>query len=237
MLQILDTGPAAAQANMDLDGQLLESLDPAGDPILHLYEWDGSSATYGYFADPAKHLDLEKTKARGLSLGRRPTGGGIVFHIWDWAFSFLMPSGHRAFSLNTLENYQFVNGAVLEAVSALFHVPGSTLIPESFASSNADCQNFCMAKPTRYDVVDKGRKVAGAAQRKTKRGYLHQGTISLASPHLGLLRDVLRSNQAVLEAMTSYTFAPLGSCWSPAPLKEARQEIQRRLIEKLVEKL
>ena len=105
MFQILDTGIAAAQENMDLDGRLLRDLNPAGSPILHLYEWARPSATYGYFADPAKHLDLEKTRARGVELGRRPTGGGIVFHIWDFAFSFLMPSGHPAFSLNTLENF------------------------------------------------------------------------------------------------------------------------------------
>ena len=237
MLKILDTGTAAAQVNMDQDGQLLEHLDPTGDPILHLYEWDGPSATFGYFADPSKHLDLEKVKGRGLALGRRPTGGGIVFHIWDLAFSFLMPSCHPAFSLNTLDNYRFVNEAVLKAVSGLYHVPDSILIPESYASANSECQNFCMAKPTQYDVVYQGRKIAGAAQRKRKQGYLHQGTVSLAAPHLDLLQDVLRSKQAVLEAMVSYTFAPLGSCWSPGPLREARQNIRQGLIEKFMEKL
>lgn len=229
MVRILDTGTAAAQTNMDQDEQLLDSLDPNGDPILHLYEWDRPSATYGYFAEPAQHLDLEKVKSRGLGLGRRPTGGGIVFHIWDFAFSFLMPSGHPAFSLNTLENYRFVNEAVRDAVSSYFSVPESILTPESFSSSNPDCQNFCMAKPTQFDVVYQGKKIAGAAQRKKNQGYLHQGTISLASPHLDLLRDVLRSKDAVLEAMACYTFAPLGFCRDPHSLKEARRAIREKL--------
>ena len=233
MLQILDTGTAAAQANMDRDEQLLEELHPDGNPILHFYEWDRPSATYGYFADPGKHLDLEKAKARGLGLGKRPTGGGIVFHIWDFAFSFLMPSGHPAFSLNTLENYQFVNEAVLKAVDRLFHVPESTLISKSYHSLSPDCQNFCMARPTQYDVVHQGRKVAGAAQRRKSQGYLHQGTISLAAPHIDLLKDVLFSKQAVPEAMASYTFAPLGLCWKPDALKKARVKIRNRLIEEL----
>lgn len=237
MVRILDTGTAAAQTNMDQDEQLLNSLDPNGDPILHLYEWDRPSATYGYFADPAQHFDLDKVKSRGLGLGRRPTGGGIVFHIWDFAFSFLMPSGHPAFSLNTLENYRFVNEAVRDAVSSYFSVSESILTPESFSSSNPDCQNFCMAKPTQFDVVYQGKKIAGAAQRKKNQGYLHQGTISLAAPHLDLLRDVLRSKDAVFEAMVDYTFAPLGFCWDPNSLKEARREIQDRLIQKLIEKL
>lgn len=237
MLQIFDAGTAAAQANMDRDSQLLDCLNPNGDPILHFYEWDRPSATYGYFADPAQHLDLEKIKERGLGLGRRPTGGGIVFHIWDLAFSFLMPSGHPAFSTNTLENYRFVNGAVLEAVSSIFHVPDSILIPESFASLSSECQNFCMAKPTRFDVVYQGRKIAGAAQRRKTQGYLHQGTISLAVPHFELLRAVLRSKEAVLEAMANYTFAPLGFSWDGLSLKEARERVRKGLAQKLMEKL
>jgi lipoate---protein ligase len=233
MLQILDTGTAAAQTNMDQDEELLETLSPNGEPILHLYEWEGPSATFGYFADPAKHLDLEKAKNRRLGLGRRPTGGGIVFHIWDFAFSFLMPSSHPAFSTATLENYRFVNEAVLKAVASLFPIREAALIPENFASTSPDCQNFCMAKPTQYDVVYQSRKIAGAAQRKKRQGYLHQGTISLASPHIDLLHDVLVSKQAVLSAMISYTYAPLGHCWNPVSLKEARREIREQLIQEL----
>jgi lipoate---protein ligase len=238
MLRVLDTGVSAAEENMKFDAQLLDRLDPAGQPILHLYRWDSPSATYGHFIQAGKHLDLEKAALRRVKLARRPTGGGIVFHIWDLAFSFLMPAHHPAFSLNTLDNYQFVNGAVLGAVSELFELKESaSLIPESFPSLSGNCRNFCMAKPTQYDVVYKGMKVAGAAQRKTKQGYLHQGTISLAAPHLPLLREVLRSEEAILDAMASYTYAPLGNCWSPVPLEEARQNIQQRLIEKFMEKL
>ena len=59
-------------------------------PLLHLYQWDGPSATYGYFIDPSKYLDLNKLRQHHVALARRPTGGGIVFHIWDLAFSFLI---------------------------------------------------------------------------------------------------------------------------------------------------
>ena len=46
-----------------------------------------------------------------------------------------------------------------------------------------------MAKPTQYDIVYKGKKIAGAAQRKKTQGYLHQGTISLAAPQIDLLQE------------------------------------------------
>src|SRR5437667_12195247 len=37
--------------------------------------------------------------------------------------------------------------------------------------------NDCFANPVRADVLVDGRKVAGAAQRRTRSGLLHQGSI------------------------------------------------------------
>lgn len=231
MLQILDTGISSAEVNMRFDEKLLDELKL---PTLHLYQWARPSATYGYFIRPEKHLDLKRASIRHLDLARRPTGGGIVFHIWDLAFSFLLPSSHPAFSLNTLENYRFVNNVVLEVMRTFFSLQSPVeLIPQNYPSLGPDCQNFCMAKPTQYDVVYQGTKIAGAAQRKRKQGYLHQGTISLAAPHIDLLNDILLSKKDVLEAMKAYTFAPLGRLWEPHELQKTRRELQNLLADKL----
>jgi lipoate-protein ligase A len=40
---------------------------------------------------------------------------------------------------------------------------------------------LCFANPVRADVIVNGRKVAGAAQRRTRTGLLHQGSIQLAT--------------------------------------------------------
>lgn len=237
MLHVLDTGVALAEENMKQDAHFLESLEPKDCPILHLYRWDGPSATYGYLTKPERYLDLERAKTRHLNFAKRPTGGGVTFHIWDLAFSFLMPSDHPLFSLNTLDNYRFVNEVVLSAVTGLFELKDSAkIIPESFPSFSKDCEHFCMAQPTQYDVVYKGLKIAGAAQRKTRRGYLHQGTISLAQPHFPLLKAVLKSEE-ILHAMANYTFAPLGSCHNARLLEEVRINLEARLKEKFMEKL
>ncbi len=221
---------------MDVDSRLLELLDPQGDPILHFYEWDSPSATFGYFADPACFIDLNQAALSGVKLGRRPTGGGITFHIWDCAFSFLMPGKHPAFSLNALENYRFVNETVINVVAEIFHMPRPGLADSKFAGLDPACQNFCMAKPTRYDVVYQEKKIAGAAQRRKKQGYLHQGTISLAAPDMGLLQALL-PNQSVLDAMAQFTFSPLGSFPSRDLLHETKGEIRRQLVQKFMEKV
>ena len=41
----------------------------------------------------------------------------------------------------------------------------------------AACDNECFANPVRADVMIDGRKIAGAAQRRTRRGLLQQGSI------------------------------------------------------------
>jgi lipoate-protein ligase A len=233
MLKIFDTGTDLASANMRFDEELLQELKPDADPILHLYHWTNPSATFGYFIEVKKHLDLEKAKKWDLDLARRPTGGGIVFHIWDLAFSFLMPAKNPHFSVNTLQNYQFVNSTVLEVVRNYFCL-SPELIKESVPTLGIDCQNFCMAKPTQYDVVYQGMKIAGAAQRRRAQGYLHQGTISLALPNLELLEEVLLSKKDVLEAMNIFTFAPVRDA---KEMKSVREDLQKLLADKLKEAL
>ena len=229
MLQVLDTGIATAEGNMRFDERLLENLRVQEDPILHLYGWSRPSATYGYFVKPEKHLDLKKAALHHLDLAKRPTGGGIVFHIWDLAFSFFMPAQHPRFSLDTLQNYQFVNGIVLEVIQSYFSLT-LELIEQDAPSIGPDCKNFCMAKPTQYDVVYKGMKIAGAAQRKRRQGYLHQGTISLSAPKIQLLTDLLLSKKDVLQAMGTFTFAPVKEIGA---LRQTRIDLQKLLADKL----
>lgn len=228
MLQIFNTGTSTAEENMRFDAKLLENLDPAGPPILHLYAWTRPSATYGYFIQPENHLNLKTP----IDFARRPTGGGIVFHIWDLAFSFLMPSEHPHFSFSTLANYQFVNQAVLKTVQTYFSL-SPELTPENAPSLGDDCQNFCMAKPTQYDVAYQGKKMAGAAQRRRRQGYLHQGTISLCPPNQDLLHQVLLSKADVLPAMVAFTFAPVPEI----ALAKTRLDLQKLLAAKLEEVL
>ena len=228
-IELIDTGAAEGETNMSLDSDLLSNLAPDGKPILHFYDWTQPTATYGHFIDPKKHIDLDQARFNGLHLARRPTGGGIVFHIWDLAFSFLMPANHPKCSENTLDNYKFVNEIVLEAVKEYLNLE-AILIPEHAPLLGPNCNHFCMARPTIYDVVYKGLKVAGAAQRRTKRGYLHQGTISLAYPQIALLKKVLLSEQEITAAMEAYSFAPLGKSWTRESLQEARVKLKELLF-------
>lgn len=208
VIEITEKG--TAQSIMDKDASLLESLKEFPRHILHFYSWERPSLTYGYFIDPKKYLNLEELQKAGIAMARRPTGGGIIFHLWDMAFSLLVPKGSPLFNENPIENYKSVHALLLKAMGRLWKDLGrGGLLEESAKAINASAEHFCMATPTKYDLMVKNQKLAGAAQRKTRYGYLHQGTISLATPDYEKLKIWLLGGETLVEEMKKTSFITL----------------------------
>lgn len=187
MWTIEESGPKSPSWNMEADIQCLETIEI---PTLRFYEWNCPSVTYGYFLNPS---DYFKPNSQ-LNFARRPTGGGVIFHLDDLAFSVIVPASHPFYSLNSLHSYQMINSLVLEAIQKVVPLKGLILqqdLPE------APRGGFCMAKPTKYDLLHEGKKVGGAAQRKTKKGLLHQSSLCLKMPSLPFLEEVLKPGTSI----------------------------------------
>ena len=197
-MHLINSGILPAQQIMDKDALLLQQLE--SETILHFYEMEGKAATYGIFSKPEELLNLEGCASENITLAKRPTGGGIVFHFLDLAFSYLIPKSHSLFSENTLENYQTVNSLVMQSLKQL--LPGKifTFLPPA----EKGLSTFCMAHPTAYDLLCEGKKIVGAAQRKTKKGLLHQGSISILQPETALLHSLLNPELADKMLKNSY---------------------------------
>lgn len=236
--EIIINNVATAESNMKKDIHLLSSLEENQRCILHLYAWEGNCATYGYFIDPFEFLNKDGVRKRKLQIARRPTGGGIIFHHCDLAFSVFVPASHQGYSLNTMDNYALVNSAVIEAVKGFTggsSAPG--LLIDDSASLDVRISQFCMAKPTKYDVMINGLKVGGGAQRRTKFGLLHQGSISLSIPTDDFLQEVLIEYKPAAMAMRRYGHKLLGENPSPLALDEGRREMQFQLFKALQKRL
>jgi lipoate-protein ligase A len=211
---------------MDTDARLL--AEGAG-PLIHHYDWQGKAATHGCFLDPYRYLCREAVEKEQLLLGKRPTGGGIIFHLTDLAFSIVVPASHPAYSCNTMENYAFVNRMVIQALQDFLGGGSPSLLPVEPEPMDRASRHFCMAKPTRYDVIIDGRKVGGAAQRRTKQGFLHQGSISIALPSQDLLESLLLPGSRVQEAMQINSFTLLKGEVSASALQDARETLRECL--------
>jgi len=236
--EVLMTPIASPEKNMEMDVKLLESLAKEERSILHFYAWEGRCATYGHFIDPYKFLNEEKVRHHKLHLARRPTGGGLIFHHCDLAFSVLIPAKHPVYSLNTLSNYAFVNGAVIEAIKNLRgNSTDLALLENEKEPLDEYSRYFCMAKPTIYDVMVQDRKVGGGAQRRTKYGLLHQGTIALSLPSDLFLKDILMEEHRIIQDMHRNGYVLLGENITPELLEEGRREMQFLLLKAMQKRL
>lgn len=230
--RLINRGKAGAKENMEEDARLLLSLRSEDAPTFHVYDWKAPSATYGHFIQPAQFFHLDKLASYSLQLSKRPTGGGILFHTGDLTFSVLIPASHPAYSLNTLENYRFVNAALMRAVEH-FQGKHSQLLPEPPQAVKGSEKHFCMAHPTQYDVMLGGKKVGGAAQRRTKEGFLHQGSLSLRPVDEEMVLAVLQDGEAILDAMRQNSTFILQGTWSHKQIEEAKEELRGLLFQEL----
>jgi lipoate-protein ligase A len=226
--KIIFDQPLSAQENMDKDAFILEQMGENSSPVLRFYQWIKPCATYGYFTKPEEFLNLNLFNEEEFELGRRPTGGGIIFHLSDLAFSVCVPITHPAYSLNTLDNYAYVNQRVAAAIMP-FIQNHPNLLKKETSTSDPLSKNFCMAKPTIYDVMIDDKKVGGAAQRRTKKGLLHQGSLSLVLPNKQFLKKILKSDQ-IAEEMKSNSFE---FSFDEQNLNELKDLMQKRLVEKI----
>jgi lipoate-protein ligase A len=199
MIKIIDTKVNSAKKNMQLDLDLLDSLKDQA--ILHFYEFEKKSFTYGHFIDIKKFIDIDKLKDLDIDFAKRPTGGGIVFHIWDIAFSFLMPKNCKYFFLDPLKNYEFVNNLTLNALNEFLKEP--YFLKKEIKKDNLNSNSFCMAKPTKFDLIYNNKKILGAAQRRKKNGYLHQASICLVKPDINLLNEIILDKKVSLDILNS----------------------------------
>lgn len=167
----------APDYNMALDEALLQSAPKLGCPILRFYGWLQPGATFGYSQN---YAEIEKlTRLRPLV--RRPTGGGLVPHDADWTYSLIFPAGHFWYELKAVESYRRVHEWVRDSFAKM-NVP-ATLSP----ASQKEIPGQCFIGAEKDDVLWHGRKIAGAAQRRTRTGLLIQGSVQ--PPPIGLHRD------------------------------------------------
>ena len=158
--------PADAAMNMAIDEALLEH---AAVPMLRFYGWRRASLSFGYFG---KFADVA-AETEGRDVVRRWTGGGMVLHGTDLTYSLVTPATDPASSHGPTAIYAALHLAIRDAL----RTEGSEA--ELAAQAAPKISEACFANPVRDDVMLHGQKIAGAAQRRTRGGFLHQGSIQL----------------------------------------------------------
>jgi lipoate-protein ligase A len=164
---LINSGKRDSAFNMALDEALLEAMPRLQKPVLRFYGWMEPAATFGYFQ---KFSEVGRaTHLRPLI--RRPTGGGIVPHDADWTYSAAFPPGHEWHSLKAEESYRRVHDWLRLAFAEL------NIETELAPCGKKTLPGQCFAGHEKFDLLWRGKKIAGAAQRRNKLGLLIQGSV------------------------------------------------------------
>ncbi len=162
---LVETGPAqGAAVNMAVDEVLLLH---ALRPVLRVYGWARSAVTFGYF----ERWEPVRAAFPGREWVRRWTGGGVVPHGEDWTYSLIVPRGEAFARVAPGESYRVIH----ELLGVAMREAGvETLVTPQAAPKVSQA---CFENPAQYDLLSAGHKIAGAAQRRSRFGMLHQGSV------------------------------------------------------------
>ena len=159
----LDEQPRSGPWNMALDEALLEY---ARLPVLRVYRWSSAAVSAGIRFKLSELDDVQ------LPVVKRMTGGGLVWHDGDVTFTLVVPEGDDLSRLGPREIYHWLHGHLAAELTATTGREHHLVTPDEAADGPR-----CFDAPVEHDVVHQGRKVAGGAQRRSRRGFLHQGSM------------------------------------------------------------
>jgi len=177
-LHLLPTRIAGAAENMAVDFLLLQRYPKEMAARFRHYEWRAPAFTFGY-AQKIAFVRGELPKEASFDVARRATGGGIVDHREDWTYALVIPRGHPLEEIRATTSYREVHEALAAALRQQ-NVPAVTKArPEAPVENETAGPGVCFQRAEIFDVVHEttGEKIAGAAQKRNKRGLLFQGSI------------------------------------------------------------
>ena len=174
--------------NMALDEAAGLAVAEGADPVMRVYRWQPSTLSLGYNQDPAT-IDWSACRSRGVSVTRRPTGGGAIYHDrWgDISYSIVVPAD--AVSGDLLESYHTLCSPLLDAFDRMG-------VDGSFSERERDgvWPPACYLRPIHpaHDIVVEDRKISGNAQYRKRDVVIQHGSITFASNptrHLAVFAD------------------------------------------------
>ena len=197
---------------MAIDEALLEAAPRAVTPLLRFYSWSEPAATFGYFQ---RYTNVERmTPLRPLV--RRPTGGGLVPHDADWTYSLMFPPETEWYQLRAVESYRRVHAWIQAGFAGVRVATELAPVPRQGVSGQ------CFVGAEQFDLLWGNRKIAGAAQRRTRHGLLIQGSVQ---PPPGVRRVDWEN------AMCDVARAEWGVVWASSAMDLGLSDRAQRLVE------
>ena len=219
--RLLLTPAAGGAHNMALDEALMSRARETGEFTLRVYSWSAPTLSLGRNQSARRLYDLDRIRARGLRVVRRPTGGRAILHHREITYSVTAPSGDAG---DLRQSYDRINRVLIAGLERLGLQPRIATPTERAAAPGP---SPCFDAPSAGELVLDGRKLAGSAQWRSDGALLQHGSI-LVEDDQSSLADLILGAQGSVPPPATLAGA-LGHSPTPGTLADALADAVREL--------
>jgi len=178
--RLIDTGPCCGRENMAIDEALFRCFDPAvSRPVLRLYGWQPPALSLGRFQKAGDDLDLARCRADNLTIVRRITGGGAIWHADELTYSLVCAPSQIPPAASVKDSFRVLTAFLLGFYRALGLQADYAVDLAPAGSRLGQRTPLCFAGQESYDIMLQGRKIGGNAQRRSREIIFQHGSIPL----------------------------------------------------------
>jgi lipoate-protein ligase A len=180
--QILLDRPLPGNQNMEIDRSWLERAETSREhlTVIRFYCWDKPTVSLGMHQQPAEAVDLVYCVEAGIPTVSRPTGGRAVLHGHELTYSIVSNDAEMFPMQGLIPVYQLIAECLESGLRELgIGATHSNDERRSATGSLYDWTKPCFISPSRHELVYKGRKMVGSAQRRLKSSFLQHGSVPI----------------------------------------------------------
>ncbi len=200
---IIDEKDNNAAYNMAVDEfLLLKTEEFPNTTFLRFYGWFPPSISIGRSQKHKRVVNFDLLKKYKIDFVRRPTGGKTVLHYDELTYSIASSDDIFMSSTSIREVYNLLAKALLRGLQNLnLSAEIINKDPKGLVKTDMPCFSY----PTRDEIVIKGKKIIGSAQKRSKFAFLQHGSIpvkdrrELYSELTGVDKDVLVNSMTTIE--------------------------------------
>ncbi|HEY9230426.1 MAG TPA: lipoate--protein ligase family protein [Gemmatimonadaceae bacterium] len=190
--RLLLSPPSSGAENMALDEALMDRARSTGEWVLRVYSWSSPTISFGRNQSAVGRYDLDRIRARGLAVVRRPTGGRAILHHREVTYGVTAPVSAAG---DLRESYARINSLLVIALASI-GVSTNVAAPERRPAS-APGVVPCFAEPSAGELTVDGRKIAGSAQYRVDGALLQHGSILVQDDQSSLADLTLDAGMAI----------------------------------------
>lgn len=198
--RFINSGANTGSYNMQFDIELSRNCKP-NEAYFRVYRWQPYCISLGANQN-FNDINQIKTKADGIDIVKRPTGGRAILHAEELTYSVILPLN---FEFSPRKIYFKISCALMRGLE----IYNPFLAKSELESYQPDFPKLleepsgvlCFASAAKNEVKFNGKKLIGSAQRKFNKIVLQHGSILCGAFHRKLV-DYLNCSDETKNALS-----------------------------------